>query len=65
MEEAEKGLLPLSHGIHLTKTQCPSITDEREHISRILCALTIGSIMYAMICTRPDILYTHNVTSRY
>ena len=30
MEEVKKGFLPLSHGIHLIKTQCPSTTDERE-----------------------------------
>jgi hypothetical protein len=65
MEEAKKGFLPMSHGIHLSKTQCPSTTDERERMSRIPYALAIGSIMYAMICTRPDISYAHSVTSRY
>jgi hypothetical protein len=30
MEEAKKGFLPMSHGIHLSKTQCPSTTDERD-----------------------------------
>jgi hypothetical protein len=65
MEEVKKGLLPMSHGIHLGKTQCPSTTDEQERMSRILYASVIGSIMYAMICTRPDISYAHSVTSRY
>jgi hypothetical protein len=65
MEEAKKGFLPMSHGIHLSKTQCPSTTDERERMSRILYASAIGSIMYAMICTCPDISYAHSVTGRY
>ena len=26
---------------------------------------TIGSIMYAMLCTRPDVSYALSVTSRY
>jgi hypothetical protein len=65
MEEAKKGFLPRSHGIHLSKTHCPSTTDERERMSRILYASAIGSIMYAMICTHPDISYAHSVTSRY
>jgi hypothetical protein len=65
MVEAKKGFLPMSHGIHLSKTQCPSTTDERERMSRIPYASSIGSIMYAMICTRPDISYAHSVTSRY
>jgi ATP-binding cassette subfamily B (MDR/TAP) protein 1 len=65
MEEAKKGFLPMSHGIHLSKTQCPSTTDERERMSRIPYALAIRSIMYAMICIRPDISYAHSVTSIY
>jgi hypothetical protein len=65
MEEAKKGFLPMSHGIHLSKTQCPSTTDERECMRRILYALDIRSIMYAMICTRPNISYAQSVTSRY
>ncbi|XP_068331453.1 secreted RxLR effector protein 161-like [Pyrus communis] len=28
-------------------------------------ASTIGSFMYAMICTMPDIVYTVSITSRY
>jgi hypothetical protein len=27
--------------------------------------LTIGSIIYAMICTRPDVSYALSATSRY
>jgi ATP-binding cassette subfamily B (MDR/TAP) protein 1 len=65
MEEAKKGFLPMSHGVHLSKTQCPSTTDERERMSRISYASPIRSIMYAMICTRPDISYAHSVTSIY
>jgi hypothetical protein len=65
MEEAKKEFLPMSHVIHLSKTQCPSTTDERERMSRIPYASSIRSIMYAMICTRPDILFAHSVTSRY
>ena len=28
MEETKKGFLPMSHGIHLSKTQCPTTIDE-------------------------------------
>jgi ATP-binding cassette subfamily B (MDR/TAP) protein 1 len=55
----------MSHGIHLTKIQCPSITDELERMSRIPFASAIGSNVYAMICTHSDISYAHNVTSGY
>jgi ATP-binding cassette subfamily B (MDR/TAP) protein 1 len=65
MEKTKKGFLPMSHGIHLSTTQCPSTTDERERMSRIPYASAIRSIMDAMICTHPDISYAHRVTSRY
>ena len=38
---------------------------EREHIKRILYASVVGSIMYSMICTRPDVAYALGVVSRY
>ncbi|KAK9042340.1 hypothetical protein V6N11_017417 [Hibiscus sabdariffa] len=34
-------------------------------MSQISYASAIGSIMYAMICTRPDLSYALNMTSRY
>jgi len=34
-------------------------------MSKVLYASAVGSIMYAMICTRPDVLYALSVASRY
>ena len=34
-------------------------------MSKISYALAIGSIMYAMLCTRPDVSYALSITSRY
>ena len=63
MSEANKGFLPFSHGIRLSKTQSPSTSDERSLMSRIPYASVIGSIMYAMICTRPDVAFAISLTS--
>ena len=65
MEEAKKGFLPMSHGIHLSKTQCLTTTDKRERMSKVLYASEIGSIMYAMISTLLDVSYALSVTSMY
>ena len=32
---------------------------------RVPCASAVGSLMYAMLCTRPDICYTVGIVSRY
>ena len=55
----------MSHGITLSKSQCPNTKDEREHMSKIPYASVIGSIMYAMLCTRLDVSYALSITSRY
>jgi ATP-binding cassette subfamily B (MDR/TAP) protein 1 len=41
------------------------MTDELERMSKVPYASAIGSIMYAMISTRPDVSYALSVTSRY
>ena len=55
----------MSHGISLSKTQCPMTQDERDRMSKIPYASAIGSIMYAILCTRPDVSYTLRITSIY
>ena len=35
------------------------------HMNMIPYASAIGSILYVMICTRPDVSYALSVTSRY
>ena len=57
MQDSKRGFLPMSHGIKLSKSQCPTTKDERERMDKILYASAIGFIMYAMFCTRPDIFY--------
>ena len=65
MNTAKKGFLPMLHGIRLSKTQGLVSADERRRMEMIPYASAIGSIMYAMICTRPDVSYALSVTSRY
>jgi hypothetical protein len=51
MQDSKKGFLPMSYDITLSKKKCPSEPDEQERMKAIPYASTIGSIMYAMICT--------------
>jgi hypothetical protein len=39
--------------------------DEQKKMSVIPYASAIGSIMYAMLCTRPDVSFALSVTGRY
>ena len=65
MQDSKKGFLPMSHGVSLSKSQCPSTPDEQEKMSAILYASAIGFIMYAMLCTCHDIAYALSVARRY
>ncbi|KAM2747320.1 hypothetical protein PS2_022808 [Malus domestica] len=64
MEQSKKGLLPVRHGIHLSKSMGPKTPEEILQMSTIPYASAIGSLIYAMICTRPDIAYVVSITSR-
>ena len=64
MQDSKKGLLPTRHGIILSKEQCPE-TPQEEKDMRWIPYAAVGSLMYAMLCTRPDIYYTVGIVSRY
>ena len=65
MQNSKKGLLPTRHGVSLSKSQYPQTPQEEEDMRRFPYALAVGSLMYAMLCTRPDICYAVGVVSRY
>ena len=55
MDQAKKGFLPVLQGVKLSKTQCPTTAEDREKMKNVPYASAIGSILYAMLCTRPDV----------
>ena len=57
MQDSKKGFIPMNHGLTLSKKQCPKTLVERGRMSGIPYASAIGSIMYAMLCTRPDVSF--------
>ena len=56
---------PLANHFKLTKEMCPKTQEEIEYMSKVPYSSTIGSLMYAMVCTRPDIAHVVGVVSRY
>jgi hypothetical protein len=55
----------LASHFKLTKEMCPKTQEEIEYMSRVPYSLAVGSLMYAMVCTRPDIAHAVGVVSRY
>ncbi|XP_057543800.1 secreted RxLR effector protein 161-like [Amaranthus tricolor] len=65
MENSKRGFIPMQHGIKLCKTMCPSSSEDFKRMNNVPYASAIGSIMYAMICTRPDVAFALSMCSRY
>ena len=55
MNEAKQVSTPLGSHFRLSKEQSPKTKEEMDHMSKVPYASTIGSLMYAMVCTRPNI----------
>ena len=64
-DQSKKGFLPVLQGVRLSTAQCPTLAEDREKMSVIPYASAIGSIMYAMLCTRPIVYLAMSLTKGY
>ena len=55
----------LASHFRLSKDQSPKTGEEKDFMAKVPYASAIGSLMYAMTCTRPDISHAVGVVSRY
>ena len=55
----------MSQGICLSKKISPKTQEDIERMNCIPHALAVGFIMYAMLCTRPDVVYALGIVSRF
>ncbi|KAD3640064.1 hypothetical protein E3N88_29287 [Mikania micrantha] len=65
MQDSKRETLPMAHGTILSSSQSPKTNEEKKKMERVPYASAIGSIMYAMLCTRPDVSFALSITSRY
>ena len=49
--------------VKLSEQDCPKSDDEKAKMAKIPYASVVGSLMYAMIATRPDIAFAVGVVS--
>ena len=56
---------PIQKGDKLSKSQCPQDEKERAEMEKVPYASAIGSLMYAQVCTRPDIAFDVDALGRY
>jgi hypothetical protein len=65
MNNVKPVLVPLASHFKLSSSLCPSTKEENEYMSRIPYANAVGSLMYTMVSTRPNISHAVGVVSRY
>lgn len=64
MVNAKPVRIPLAKHFKLSKNLCPIKHDEKNYMTRVPYASAVGSLMYAMICVRPNIAEAVGVVSR-
>ncbi|GJY22389.1 retrovirus-related pol polyprotein from transposon TNT 1-94 [Tanacetum coccineum] len=65
MQDCKPISTPFPTNVKLSSKMSPSSEKERMKMSRVPYASAVGSLMFAMICTRPDIAHAVGVVSRY
>eukprot|EP00253_Pinus_taeda_P006007 PITA_06007 len=65
MHNAKPVSTAFSSHFKLSKEMCLKTQEDMDYMSKVPYASTVGRLMYAMVCTRPDIAHAMGVISRY
>ncbi|GAA0152795.1 hypothetical protein LIER_37562 [Lithospermum erythrorhizon] len=65
MDKAKAVSIPLASHFKLSHQLCPFTNEEELSMKNIPYSSAVGSLMYAMVCTRSNIAHVVGVVSRY
>nr|GEY81812.1 retrotransposon protein, putative, Ty1-copia subclass [Tanacetum cinerariifolium] len=65
MENFKRGSMPMQEKLKLSKSQGASTPGELKRMQNVPYASAVGTIMYAVRCTHPDVAFAQNVTSQF
>ena len=65
MQDSKPGDTPVSKGDKFSLEQCPKNDLETKEMQKVPYASAVGSLMYAQVCTCPDIAYIVGILGRY
>ena len=65
MKDCSPSVAPIVKGDRFNLNQCPKNDLERKQMKNISYALAVRSIMYAQVCTRPNIAFTVGMLGKY
>ena len=65
MKDCSPSVAPIVKGDRFNLNQCPKNDFEKEQMKNIPYASVVGSLMYAQVCTRPNIIFVVGMLGRY
>ena len=65
MHDAKPVSTPIAPHFKLSAARCPSSNEDVEYMSKVSYSSVVGSLMYAIICSRLDLSYAMSLVSRY
>ncbi|GJU29902.1 hypothetical protein Tco_1173491 [Tanacetum coccineum] len=65
MKNSKHRSIPMQEKLRLSKSQGASTPAELKRMKNVPYASAVGSIMYAVRCTRPNVAFAQNITSRF
>jgi len=65
MDEAKPITTSLAGHFRLPSNQCPNSQEEEDKMCRVLYASAVGSLIYAMVCTKPDLAHAVSTISQF
>ncbi|GJX23874.1 retrotransposon protein, putative, ty1-copia subclass [Tanacetum coccineum] len=65
MDNSKRGTISMQERLDLNKSEGAQTPKEVNRMKNVPYASAVGSIMYAVRCTRPDVAFAQNLTSRF
>ena len=65
LEKANTVTSPMDPGVHLSKSQSPTVEEDKDDMVNVPYRELIGSLMYAAVATRPDIAHAITALSQF
>jgi hypothetical protein len=63
--EFQKGNVPMTQNVTHSKSQCATSRKDFEIMNDVSYTSIVGLIMYAMMCTRSNVVYALSMISRH
>ena len=65
MQDCKPINTPIAKGEGLSRRLCPKTQMEKEQMNKVPYASVVGSLMFAMMCTIPNICFVVGMVSKY